>query len=102
MKKLQAKYKDRDVLFLAIHTAGADIEQIRDVQRRLKWDSAVGLDDGDDISSGKTAQAYGVQGYPNVIIIGRDGRVAFNDADQVERDKELAYADVIEQALTGP
>jgi hypothetical protein len=68
----------------------------------LKWDSAVGLDDGDDISSGKTAQDYGVHGFPNVIIIGRDGRVAFSDADQVVRDKEVAYGDVIEQALTGP
>lgn len=78
LKTLHAKYKDRDVVFLSIHTAGGDLDEIREFQRSYKLDIPSGLDVGDDAADGATTNAYGVCGYPTILIIGRDGRVAWN------------------------
>jgi thiol-disulfide isomerase/thioredoxin len=78
MKNLMTKYKDRDVVFLSVHTAGTDIEQVRVFQRQQKWEPLSGLDLGDDVIEGATAKTYGVRGYPTLLIIGRDGCVAWS------------------------
>jgi thiol-disulfide isomerase/thioredoxin len=78
MKNLMTKYKDRDVVFLSVHTAGTDIEQLRGFQQQQKWEPLTGLDLGDDVIEGATAKTYGVQGYPTLLIIGRDGCVAWS------------------------
>jgi hypothetical protein len=44
------------------------------------WQAPLGIDRGASLSEGKTAQLYGVSGYPTIIIIDRDGKVGFNSA----------------------
>ena len=78
MKNLRTKYAGRDVVFLSIHSAGTELEQVREFQRQEKWEPLTGLDRGDAVAEGATANAYGVQGYPTLLVVGRDGRVAWS------------------------
>ena len=78
MKKLEDQYKGKGVVFLAIHTAGADLKQILAFQREKKWTVAMAVDGGVYGFGGYTHAKYGVAGIPSFIVIGRDGRVAWN------------------------
>ncbi len=80
MKELEAHYANRsDVVFLGIHSAGAEMAQVQKLQRLKDWHLATGLDQGDDVVDGATARAYGARGWPTTVIIGRDGKVAYNN-----------------------
>jgi beta-lactamase regulating signal transducer with metallopeptidase domain/thiol-disulfide isomerase/thioredoxin len=87
-KNLEAKYRDHDVVFLTIHTAGTEMEPIRDFERQMKFDFATALDAGDDASEGVTAKRYSVRGFPTTFIIGRDGRIAWS-TDQISTEDRL-------------
>jgi hypothetical protein len=65
------------VVFLTIHTAGTEMEPVRDFERQTKLDFATALDVGDDASEGATARRYRVRGFPTVFLLGRDGRIAW-------------------------
>ena len=61
------------------------------VQRLIKqqdWHTVSGLDVGDDIVTGATVQAYAVHGFPTVMVIDREGKIAFNNHDLPEDEKE--------------
>ncbi len=77
-KQIEAKYADRDVVFLAIHSAGTDMSQVKKLQALKEWNVPTGLDRGDDIVEGATARAYGAHGWPTTVIIDRQGKIAFN------------------------
>jgi thiol-disulfide isomerase/thioredoxin len=85
MKELQERYEDRGVIFLGIHTAGTDMGLAKRLLKQQQWDLAVGLDTGDDITTGETVQRYAVQGFPSVIIVGRNGNIAYNSGDVPDR-----------------
>lgn len=78
-KDIEAKYADNpDVVFLGIHSAGTDMSQVEALQRVKDWPLVTGLDEGPDIVEGKTARAYGASGWPTVVVIDREGKIAYN------------------------
>lgn len=84
MKKMQERYKDQGVVFVAIHTAGADVNKVLAFQRAEEWKTLMAVDRGDK-AAGSTVTKYGVVGFPGIIVVGRDGRVTFNpEANQAE------------------
>jgi RNA polymerase sigma factor (sigma-70 family) len=93
--KLAAAYESRDVTFLAIHCRDKDEGYLQDLSRRLfafknvKIQSAVDRSDVDPFLHGATAQRYGIRVYPTVIVIDREGRVAFR-SDSAIGDRNLA------------
>ena len=88
MKELHDRYRDRDVVFLGIHTAGTDMTLVTRLLKQQEWETVVGLDAGDEIVTGETVQRYAIQGYPSVIVVNRNGTVGFNSGD-VPKDRAL-------------
>ncbi len=88
MKQLQDRYKDQDVVFVGIHTAGTDMSLVKRLLKQQDWNFTVGLDTGEEIVTGKTVRRYAIHGYPSVIVIDRNGTIAFNSGD-FPRDREL-------------
>jgi hypothetical protein len=89
---LRSRYKDRDVVFFGVHTAGTDMAIVKRLLKQQDWDITVGLDTGDDIDTGETVRRYAIQGYPCVIIVDRNGTIAFNSGD-VPKDREALMRD---------
>jgi thiol-disulfide isomerase/thioredoxin len=88
MKQLHSRYEDRDVVFLGIHTAGTDMTLVKRLLKQQEWGITVGLDAGDAIVTGETVQRYAIQGYPSVIVVDRNGTIAFNSGD-FPKDQDL-------------
>jgi thiol-disulfide isomerase/thioredoxin len=82
MERLKQKFEPRDVVFLSIHTRGEEIGKIRRFLefKKLSAISALDADDGQHTNeyNGVTADRYGVQGYPALAIIDRQGNLAFH------------------------
>jgi thiol-disulfide isomerase/thioredoxin/5-hydroxyisourate hydrolase-like protein (transthyretin family) len=97
MKELHEKYKDRGVVFIAIHTAGTDLSLIERLLKQQQWETLAGLDQGDDINSGATVQAFGIRGFPTVIVVGPDGKVAYR-SDEFEGDEAAIMKEIEEFA----
>lgn len=83
LKELQAKYQDRPVTFIAIHTAGGDADAL---QKRIQkygdeqqWEFLHAIDAGTMIEDSATTHAYGVKGFPGQFVIAPDGMIAFSD-----------------------
>jgi thiol-disulfide isomerase/thioredoxin len=93
MKELHSRYRDRDVVFLGIHTAGTDMSLVKRLLKQQDWDLTVGLDAGDDIATGETVRRYAIQGYPSVMIVDRNGKLAFNSGDH-PKDREAFMQDM--------
>jgi thiol-disulfide isomerase/thioredoxin len=89
MQALADKYEPRGVVFLAIHTPGESMEQIKKLKKLKGWDAPLGVDRGASVSEGKTAQLYGVRGFPTVVIIDRNGKIGFNSS--VEPKDQAAF-----------
>lgn len=89
LKKLERRYAEKDVVFLSIHTAGTEMEVIKDVLQREGWSIPTGLDRGESPTDGTTVRRFGIVGYPTVVVIGHDGTVTYNSsADMMpERSK---------------
>jgi hypothetical protein len=93
MKQLHDRYKDRDVVFLGIHTAGTDMTLIKRLLKQQAWDLAVGLDTGDDMDSGQTTRSFAIHGYPTVMVIDPNGKIAFNSHD-TSKDPKVFLRDM--------
>jgi thiol-disulfide isomerase/thioredoxin len=78
MKELEKKYKGQGVVVLSIHTAGTLMKEVQELMRQLEWEVPAGLDEGEDAAGGTTVQRYGVEAFPNVVVIDRAGKVHFN------------------------
>jgi thiol-disulfide isomerase/thioredoxin len=88
MKELHEKYADKGVVFLGIHTAGTDMSVVQRLLKQQEWQTVTGLDAGDDIVTGATVKAFAVHGFPTVMVIDREGKIAFNNHDLPEDEKE--------------
>lgn len=102
MQKLADDYGPRDVVFLGVHTADGTLEQINKLKQFKKWAAPTGLDEGTSITDGRTANAYGVRGYPAIVLIDRQGiiryRTDIQPADMkafMEDQRKLAEANDI-------
>ncbi len=98
-KQLHEHYKDKDVAFLAIHTAGTDMSLVKRLMKQQEWNVVSGLDKGEDIVDGRTIQAFGVQGFPTIMVIDRQGKVAFNSGLE-PADRESAIKEIEKLALS--
>lgn len=89
LKKLEQHYAEKGVVFLAIHTAGTEMEVVTDVLQREQWSIPTGLDRGESPTDGATVRRFGIMGYPTLVVIGHDGTVTYNSsADMMpERSK---------------
>ncbi len=97
MKQLHDKYKDEDIVFLSIHTAGTDMSVIQKLLKQQEWQTIAGLDAGDDIESSATVDAFAVRQFPTVMVLDRQGKIAFNSAD-LPGDPEQARKQFMKQA----
>jgi len=87
MKQLHDRYAERDVVFFGIHSAGTDMTLVKRLLKQQEWNAITGLDVGDDIVTGKTVQSFAIRGFPTVIIVDRQGKVAYNSGD-IPADRE--------------
>jgi hypothetical protein len=76
--KLAEDFKNQGVDFLGIHTADGDLAQINKLKNIHQWTTPTGIDRGSSKVDGATCRDYGIRGYPTTVIIGADGKIAFN------------------------
>jgi len=76
-EELQRKYRDRDVVFLGIHSAGTSLADIKATLE--KWGSTLitARDAGPTLAEGGTVQRYRPPGWPTTVVIGADGIVVW-------------------------
>jgi thiol-disulfide isomerase/thioredoxin len=102
-KELKAKYEPKGVVFIAIHSAGTDMTVVKRSLEHHSWNILTGIDGGDDIQSGLTANAYHIIGYPTVMLIGRDGKIAFTtDVVPEETEKHMKRTEELAKSLFLP
>ncbi|SRR5690606_2752868 len=76
MNKVYDKYKDKDVVWLAINTtAGHTVEADKAAMKKWKIERPV-LNDTD----GKVGRAYGAQTTPHMYIVDKEGRLVYAGA----------------------
>lgn len=80
MQELAEKYESKGVAFLGIHTPDGDLELIGKLKKEMGWKTETGIDRGSSVSDGASAAHYGVQGFPSIIVIDPEGKVAFNSS----------------------
>ncbi len=87
LERLKQKYEPLGAVFLSIHTPGEEISKIRRFLnlKMVSFISALDLGQAVDDNSrngptrnGTTANHYGVKGYPTLVMIDRNGNVAFH------------------------
>ncbi len=78
MQAVADRFKPQGVVFLGIHTADGDVAQINKLKEMKGWSTPSCVDRGTSITDGKTCSAYGIRGYPSIIIVDKTGRVAYN------------------------
>ncbi len=105
MKNLAAKYKDKNVVWLAINsTSHQETEKNKEFAEKNKVLYPI-LDD----SSGVTGKAYKAKTTPHIFIIDTEGNIAYNGAidnaplGKVPEDKKLVnYVDkALEELIAG-
>jgi RNA polymerase sigma factor (sigma-70 family) len=82
LERLKQKYEPRGVVFLSIHTPGEEIEKIHRFLDLKKSSLVSALDEHrrqpENSYNGVTADRYGVRGYPTLVLIDRQGNLAFH------------------------
>jgi len=81
---LRQKFVEDGVVFLGIHAARQSLDEVTAWMKEKDWRMPTGLDKFDDSKASLTTTAYGVS-TPSFVVIGRDGRITFNQ-DAVMND----------------
>jgi beta-lactamase regulating signal transducer with metallopeptidase domain/thiol-disulfide isomerase/thioredoxin len=89
MQKLADRYETQGVVFLAIHTADGDLNEINKLRKQKQWKTPTAIDSGATLQESVTSRVYGVRGLPGVIILNREGKVAFHSG--IEPDDPQTY-----------
>lgn len=92
MQQLAEKYEPKGVVFLGIHTADGDLDQMNKLKKSMGWKTPSGLDLGSSIVDSKTSTTYGVRGYPTIVIIDAQGKIAFNSSIEPESREAMMKA----------
>jgi thiol-disulfide isomerase/thioredoxin/protocatechuate 3,4-dioxygenase beta subunit len=82
MQRLAETCDREAVVFLGIHTPDGDFDQIARLKKLLGWSAPIAIDRGTSTSDGVTSSRFGIHGYPTILIINREGKVAFNSSIQ--------------------
>lgn len=84
MATVEEKFKGKPVVFVSIHTADKDTEQlaarIEKFAAEQKWHFLAAIDSGTMTENSSTSHAYGCEGFPTEVVIGPDGRVCYNSS----------------------
>lgn len=106
MQEVVNRYKKRDVVFLGIHTADGDIEEVNKLKKLKGWETSSAIDQGTTILDSVTCKAYGVSGFPTIVILDTEGKIAYRSdimpkdvkdrADFIKKMQELANANGVE------
>lgn len=91
-KQLEEKYRENNVLFLGIHTAGADIEDIRGFMKKHDWEHVTAIDEGESIPDSATFRRYGVPAVNQIVVIDPNGIVRYNGHETTQTDGPVAIA----------
>ncbi len=83
---------------MGVHSADGNIEEIRKLQRLKQWSTPSAIDQGTSITDSKTAGAYGVSGFPTVVVIDADGIIRYR-TDILPADTEAFMEDQRQLAL---
>jgi RNA polymerase sigma factor (sigma-70 family) len=83
LEKLRAKFEPLGAVFLTLHTPGENEKAVRKVLEMKKASLIFAFDrdrkrDAVFDLNGMTAERYGVRGYPTLVMIDRQGNVAFH------------------------
>src|SRR5262249_20756000 len=97
IKKLEAWYRDRSVVFLAVHTANTDIADVQSFLQQIPFNLLTAIDSGEE----ETAKRYGVKNRSALIVIGRDGRIAWNSG-RVSKEDGLKRLERAARSLSIP
>lgn len=98
LKALQRRFRDQPVTFISIHNAeekqddlAARIEAFQK-KNDLHWIGAI--DAGAKDEDSETISAYGVIGFPLMVIVGTDGKIVYVDfmAETPDNDQPAALA----------
>ena len=93
LERLKQKYEPRGVVFLSIHTPDETIDTIRRFLESKRFSLISGLDQGRTVNDAETAKRYGAKGYPTLVMIDRQGNLAFHSGiepkEKVEAMKGL-------------
>ncbi|MCG8652307.1 MAG: hypothetical protein MI861_20875, partial [Pirellulales bacterium] len=60
------------------HSAGTDMTLIKRMMKQNEWKLPVGLDRGDDVLKGATAQDYALRNPLGVVMVDRQGTILFH------------------------
>lgn len=105
MKELEEEFSQQNVVFLSVHTAGSDPGNVMEVMERHEWSIPTGFDRGTRPGDGATSGIFGITGYPSMVLIGHDGKIVFNSAEDgadENRDKTmLEYKEVCHELGIG-
>lgn len=91
-KQLEEKYREKNVEFLGVHTAGANIEDIRDFMKKHDWEHLTAIDRGDSIPDSATFKTYGVPAVNQIVVIDPNGVVRYNGHKPTQTDGPVAIA----------
>ena len=88
LEQFRQKYGPRGLVILSVHTPGEELERIRRLFEFKKVSLLSALDErrkeSDNPLSGETAERYGIYGYPTMVLIDREGKVAWHGAHDVK------------------
>jgi len=93
LERLKQTYEPRGVVFLLIHTPDEEIDTIHRFLDLKKLRLISARDQGRAVDDAETAKRYGVKGYPTLVMIDRQGNLAFHSGvdpkERVEAMKAL-------------
>lgn len=91
-KQLEEKYREKNVVCIGVHTAGADIEDIRDFMKKHDWEHLTAIDKGESIPDSATFKNYGVPAVNQIVVIDPNGVVRYNGHKPTQTDGPVAIA----------
>lgn len=91
-KRLEEMYREKNVVFLGIHTAGAELESIREFMKKYDWEHLTAIDRGASIPESATFRKYGVSAVNQIVVIDPKGVVRYNGHRPTQTEGPVAIA----------
>jgi thiol-disulfide isomerase/thioredoxin len=83
LKAIQDRFQNQPVTFISIHTAEKDPQalavRIEEFAHSQDWKYLGAIDAGRMLEDSVTTNEYGITGFPTMVIVGPDGRIAYVD-----------------------
>ena len=83
LNAIQDRFGTEPVTFISVHNAEKDrmklAARIGEFKTKNKWNFIGAIDTGTMLEDSVTTNAYGIRGFPTLVIIGTDGRIVYVD-----------------------